>query len=350
MPALIGLGSNLGDRRSWLDQAVQLLSSTPGISSVRTSTWHGTTPIGGPKGQPDFLNGAALVETSLSAEQLLARLQEIEIQLGRVRHQPWGPRTVDLDLLLYDDLVQRTPQLEIPHPRMAFRRFVLEPAAEIAPNMLHPTIGWTTAQLLNHLNTASPYIAISGALFAPTQQVAHAAAAKTGWKLLESDLQHPLSLGEGRVRVPELPPAVSSPSLTIAQTIEFLREQAALLACANLPPAGGGTISSFWIEDLMAIGDVLWPGALNTVWQSLNDTITRPKLLVVCDATSQQFHRGPYQEQTPPSSLATALWHQLNEARRARAIRPNIGPVLWLNDSDPNTAEREIVAAIQAMN
>jgi 2-amino-4-hydroxy-6-hydroxymethyldihydropteridine diphosphokinase len=350
MSALIGLGSNLGDRRNWLDQAVQLLSSTPGISSVRTSTWHTTAPIGGPEGQPDFLNGAALLETSLSAEQLLARLQEIETQLGRVRHQPWGPRTVDLDLLLYDDLVQRTPQLKLPHPRLAFRRFVLEPAAEIAPNMLHPTIGWTIAQLLNHLNTASPYIAISGSLFTATQQLAHASASQTGWKLLESDLQHPLPLGEGRVRVPGFPPAASSPSLTLEQTIEFLREQAALLARANPPPGNRGAISSFWIEDLLAIGEVLWPGALEAPWQSLNHKIIHPKLLVVCDATSQQFRRSSNQDKNDPASVATALWHRLNEARRNRAARPNIGPVLCLNDNDPNTAEREIVAAIQAMN
>jgi 2-amino-4-hydroxy-6-hydroxymethyldihydropteridine diphosphokinase len=337
--ALIGLGSNLGNRRQWLDEAVQQLTASEGISSVRASRWHTTKAVGGPPGQPDFLNGAAVLETSLSPAALLARLQTIENELDRVRHQPWGPRTVDLDLLLFDQLVQRNAQLELPHRRMAFRRFVLEPASEIAGQMIHPTTGWSVQQLLDHLNTALPYVAISGSLFRATQELARAAAAKTGWRLLEFP-----DAGD------ETPPA-GSPSLSLAQTIEFLREQAELLARKNWMPESAGAISSFWIEDLLAICDVLWPGELDDQWQQLADKVLRPKILVVYDATSQQFvQQESDSQQKPAIGIAVALWHRLNEARRARAARLGVGPVLWLETSEPEMAEREVVAAIQAMS
>ena len=135
------------------------LVAQPQIAVAAVSCWRETAPVGGPPGQPPFLNGALLAETSLAPHDLLAALQQIENDLGRRRAERWGPRTIDLDLLLYDELVLDTPSLTLPHPRMAWRRFVLEPAAEVAGAMLHPTIGWTIARLLEHLNTARPYVA-----------------------------------------------------------------------------------------------------------------------------------------------------------------------------------------------
>ena len=118
--------------------------------------------VGGPEGQRPYLNGALLLETSLEPEALLTRLLQIEAELGRCRSTRWDQRTIDLDLLLYDSLVVRSPELELPHPRMAVRRFVLEPAAEVAGSMVHPTIGWSVDRLLEHLCSATPYAAIVG--------------------------------------------------------------------------------------------------------------------------------------------------------------------------------------------
>ena len=95
-------------------------------------------------------------------QALLAEFQKVEADLGRQRNEHWGPRTIDLDLLLYDDLTLADPDLVVPHPRMAWRRFVLEPAAEVAPEMLHPGTGWTIARLLDHLNQTPWYLAIAG--------------------------------------------------------------------------------------------------------------------------------------------------------------------------------------------
>ena len=157
---LVALGSNLGDRAATLDAAIDALVAAPGVELVRRSAWQLTIAVGGRGTQPEFLNGAALVETSRDAVDFLALLQQIEAQHGRERHERWGNRTLDLDLLLYGDAVIDTPTLTVPHPRMSFRRFVLEPAAEIAGQVVHPTIGWTLERLLEHLEAGADCVAI----------------------------------------------------------------------------------------------------------------------------------------------------------------------------------------------
>ena len=136
--AAIALGSNLGDRAKYLRGALTRLERTPGVVVLRRSTWHETEPVGGPPGQGSFLNGAALVETTLDAAALLAVLQAIELKAGRERSVPDAARTLDLDLLMYGEMVMKKPGLEVPHPRMGERAFVLVPLAEIAPLWRHP--------------------------------------------------------------------------------------------------------------------------------------------------------------------------------------------------------------------
>lgn len=144
----IGLGSNLGDRAALLSGAVERLRATPGIGSVTLSRVHETEPVGGPSGQGRYLNAVAQVETTLEPHALLAELRRIETGAGRERRERWGPRTLDLDLLLYDDRVIDSPDLTVPHPRLHERRFVLEPLAELAPELVHPVLRRTITELL----------------------------------------------------------------------------------------------------------------------------------------------------------------------------------------------------------
>jgi 2-amino-4-hydroxy-6-hydroxymethyldihydropteridine diphosphokinase len=146
VPVAIALGSNLGDSLAILENALKTLERTPGIVLKYHSSWYKTTPIGPP--QPDYLNGCAILEVQLTPEALLRALLDIERQFGRVRQKRWEARTLDLDLLLYGDLILDTPTLQIPHPRMRERAFVLVPLAEIAAAWLEPISQQTISQLL----------------------------------------------------------------------------------------------------------------------------------------------------------------------------------------------------------
>ncbi len=148
--AYIALGSNLGDKQAYLDGAVKALQDHPDCRVVRVSDYLVTAPYGGVE-QDDFLNGALELRTLLEPEELLDALHEIEQAAHRERLVHWGPRTLDLDILLYDDLVLDTPTLHIPHREMALRDFVLEPMAQIAPWVRHPLLGKTMEELLSDL-------------------------------------------------------------------------------------------------------------------------------------------------------------------------------------------------------
>ena len=147
MVAYIGLGSNLGDRRAMLQKAVQYLEDEDNLAVRKVSGWYATAPIGGPSGQEEYLNGVAEIVTSLLPEELLDRLLAVEQRSGRKRRQRWGPRCIDLDLLLYGQQVIKGEHLEVPHKLMHRREFVLRGLAEIAPEVKHPLLGMTAMQL-----------------------------------------------------------------------------------------------------------------------------------------------------------------------------------------------------------
>jgi 2-amino-4-hydroxy-6-hydroxymethyldihydropteridine diphosphokinase len=146
--AYIALGSNLGDRADYLERALTSLRQHDGIEVTRVAPVYETRPVGGPAGQGPYLNAVAEVRTQREAHELLETLLSIEQGLGRVRHERDGPRTIDLDLLLYGDLVHADNRLIVPHPRLHERLFVLQPLAQLAPGLIHPVLKRSIADLL----------------------------------------------------------------------------------------------------------------------------------------------------------------------------------------------------------
>jgi len=144
--AFIGLGSNLGDRKKNIENSVDLLVGTKKANLLKRAAYYETEPIG--PNQPWFINTAIKIETSLSPEALLNRCKEVERRIGRFDTTHWGPRLVDLDLLLFGDRVLSSEKLDIPHPQMETREFVLRPLIELEPELIHPELDIPLKELL----------------------------------------------------------------------------------------------------------------------------------------------------------------------------------------------------------
>jgi len=242
---LIGCGSNQGNPRGHLADALELLRAMPGVTVVTASRLRATRPIGGPTGQDPFVNGAILIDTDLPPADMLDMLTAIENTLHRDRSDRWGPRTIDLDLLLYDDAVIEQADLTVPHPRMATRRFVLEPCVEIAPDLVHPVAGRSLRSLLANISQPHPHIAVVGVPGSGAPEVAATVA--------DAIL----------ARVIHAPAVVPSPKRAdFARHWEAaLRECAAALQADAWPDDSHGTVTDFWLGTFLAAADGQLPAA-----------------------------------------------------------------------------------------
>jgi 2-amino-4-hydroxy-6-hydroxymethyldihydropteridine diphosphokinase len=336
--ALVGLGSNLGDRGAALAKAVELLKREPLIRVEAVSSFRPSKPAGGPEGQCEFLNAAVRLETALSPEELLARLLAIEDQIGRVRAERWGPRTIDLDLLLYDRLELKTPSLELPHPRMCYRRFVLEPAAEIAAEMVWPVNGWSVATLRYNLDTSAKYIAIS-----------------------KSDiftLRDVLS----RIELEDECRILWEPAKERLAPRDHMRRLSREIECSSWRRESIWRISDFWYDQLSVQFECLLathPEAANAIrlWETIRRDIVQPRLVIIME---DPVHWWILTNDTRPASLATefifdikpghsALHKEFYSRMRQFCRRADCPPALWLPSEDREQVEREVLAAMQAM-
>lgn len=159
---LISFGSNLGDRDAVIADAARRVAASPRVGDLSASRLFETPPIGGPGGQEPFLNAVAAFETTASAREILALLQETEAELGRQRRHRWGARSIDLDVVLHGELVGGGTGLIVPHPRYTARQFVLQPACDVASHYRDPRFGWTLRRLADHVSAGVASLALVG--------------------------------------------------------------------------------------------------------------------------------------------------------------------------------------------
>lgn len=335
--ALLGLGSNLGDRAAALDKAIELLKATPQIRLTAVSSYRSSKSAGGPDGQSDFLNAAVLLETSLSPEELLHTLLRAEDEIGRIRRERWGPRAIDLDLLLYDRLEMKTTVLELPHPRMCFRRFVLEPAAEIAAEMVWPVNGWTVNELLLHLGSTARYIAV-GCVQEDFERIIEPIRIASNCRVVNK-FRHESAL-EQLLGKDGLHPSCDwvPPDHWMEQVLALeCQRNADSIARKTWPQNQIWTLSDFWPEWFFDFA----ANRLNKIdtskscevldkLQDYRSEAQQPRLVIILD----------------DGDGALASLHAEVKQLCRRSGSP---PSLWLSSDDPEQVVREVLAAMRAM-
>jgi len=228
---------------------MELLRFMPGVTMVSVSRYRDTRPIGGPPGQGVFLNGACLFETDLAPHDVLGMLAAVENTLDRERGERWGPRTVDLDLLLYDDVVLDTESLTLPHPRMVTRRFVLEPCVEIAPDLVHPLAGCTLEDLLESISSPHPHVAVIGVPGSGASDVAAAVAHATLARLVSAPPEYAVVGG----RASRLDAAMGD--MAWRRAAEACAQP---LLAKRWSPDPHGTVTDYWLHTVrLAAADAL---------------------------------------------------------------------------------------------
>jgi 2-amino-4-hydroxy-6-hydroxymethyldihydropteridine diphosphokinase len=297
---LVALGSNLGDREATLEAALAALATAPSTQLRAHSSWYRSRPVGMAESNREFLNGAALVDTALEPAAFWNVLRSIESEHGRRHDERWSDRTLDLDLLLVDDRVFETPELIVPHPRMSFRRFVLEPADQIAGDLIHPVLGWTIGHLRNQLDTGADLVAIVWRSLRAGQLLAASLVRQRGMELAAP----PLASDVARLWPPE-----RTIWLRVARTAE---------------------------------GHVADAGTVQPKESSFG-TAHLPKLTLLLDVSSVKQPSQPELRATEePETSGEAVWASLVRL-------PGRGPTLCIRQTDPLTIEREAFAAVQAV-
>lgn len=326
--ALVGLGSNLGDRGGQLDTALDELARSSGVEVCAVSSYHETVSVGGPAGQGAYLNAAVLVETTREPLDLLRLLQDLERKAGRIRTVRWGERPIDLDVLLFGDRVIEIGaafgpgvggdplSLIVPHPRMAFRRFVLAPAAEVAPDVVDPLSGRTVAALLANLDRRPSYVAIHD----PSRQFGEGLCRCLVDELSAVEVRDETKPGRGMPSGPGLPEA----------RVDSRREAMAADLWTPERSGDGWLVSDFWFDAGFAALDAevaAHPGLRERFLEARRQVLA-PTFAVAARGARRLFSRG------------SPAWRGA----------PGLGdvPILEVDPGDPGAVAAEVLAACAA--
>jgi hypothetical protein len=273
---------------------------------------------------------------------LHAALKQIELGAGRNRAERWAPRTLDLDLLLYDELVIDTLELTVPHPRMAFRRFVLEPAAEIAPAMRHPTIGWTIEELREHVRARSPYVAaITGLVAADKTVLATAVATAVAGRVISDPEPHDINFRLFRQQ-----------RLSTERAIELLERRARPIRMTAWASTSFMAISDYWFHEAVLCG---MAGNSNNEYLDLYREqaawVAHPRLLVLLESSvgDSWFYPAILPAGPKSAKLFRPMVDPFLALLQSIITEKWRGPMLRLDGTKSEEARAELVAAIQAM-
>lgn len=322
---LIGLGSNLGDRTSFLKRAIDLLEAHPAVQVHAVSRCYETHPIGGPAGQASYQNAAVRIATDLAPRDLFHFLRQIEDRLGRARHTRWEARVIDIDLLMYDDWQCEEDDLIVPHPRMLTRRFVLEPAAEVAPQLIHPHTGWTIARHRDHLDRCDDYYALA---------LASVLADRSAVDTMVGSL-HGIFIGDPAARI--VRGAISTSGLDPQTILESLRLRGGLAADVSRLARTNVVVTDFWFGDMLALAHHRLTAADSAQvagYLKQNPWPIAPKLRVVPAESESGYVAIPLDV---VGHLTPSYWET-----------PNC-PTLTVDYRDSQAMVAEISAAIQGM-
>ena len=316
---LISFGANLGSPAKTLQTACQHLASASQIRFLAVSRLIASHPAGGPAGQPQFSNAVIRVESELSLLETFKLIQEIEYQLGRSPAPRWHARAIDLDLLLFGNEQITSAELVVPHPRMSFRRFVLEPAVEVAADLQHPRLRLSLEQLLQHLCETPAYIAIASPDPDQAKHLADEFCALSQHRLISDP-------GSGNLEIKENPSSHDKIELLRARSTAVANKLAVL-------PADVYAVSPFWCEQVIADAPRLPESEMFAKeWSQLRSSTPRARLLVWLDNAVNSTHVG-----------------EASEVFNRYVASTSAGPVLQLAVGDHDWNLQELQAAVEAM-
>ncbi len=346
--AYVALGSNMGDKGLYLADALDMLSGIDHTQLVRTSRIIETEPLAYTRG-PTFLNAVTELRTTLSAHELLKQLRLIEHFLGRERQGKWSPRTIDLDLLLCGDQIIDTPSLKVPHPEMHLRSFVLGPLSELAPNLLHPILNITVAELANRLNGND------FALYANRPKLISIAgnigAGKTTLAAALKPLLDARVLREPYDTNPFLPDVYAGKTeLALDSQLYFLVKRAQQLAADALAPTHLWLADYLFQKELIYARLLLSPQQLD-LYQSIYDHFVeeavRPTLVIyLTDPPAECLERIHKRNRPYEQDIHTDFLHRLDSQYRDLLAAWDTCPVIRLLSSDIDYSRQDSVQSL----